>query len=87
MKQSIFLFAMAFVVPWSGITCHCAETVSCRRLPLTEYRNKMKAGWIGQIVGVSWGGPTEFKWQDKIIPADKMPVWKPEMINDAFGQD
>lgn len=58
-----------------------------RRLPLREYRDKMKAGWVGQIVGVAWGAPTEFKWQDQIIPADKMPVWKPGMINDAFGQD
>ncbi|HOY57359.1 MAG TPA: hypothetical protein PK640_04370, partial [Verrucomicrobiota bacterium] len=57
------------------------------RLPVKEYRDKMKGGWIGQIVGVSWGGPTEFKWQDKTIPADQMPAWRPSMINDAFGQD
>jgi len=60
---------------------------SYRRLPVKEYRDKMKAGWIGQIVGVAWGAPTEFKWKDQIIPADKMPVWKPEMINHAFDQD
>jgi len=87
MKLSVFFIAMAFVAPWFDITSHSAETVSYRKLTLTEYRNRMKAGWIGQIVGVSWGGPTEFKWQDKIIPEDKMPVWKPQMINDAFGQD
>ena len=58
-----------------------------RRLPAAEYRNKMKAGWIGQIAGVSLGAPTEFKWKDQIIPAEKMPAWKPEMINHAFGQD
>jgi hypothetical protein len=58
-----------------------------RRLPVKEYRDKMKGGWIGQIAGVSWGAPTEFKWRDQIIPADKMPKWQPAMINDAFGQD
>ena len=52
-----------------------------RRLSLKEYRDKMKGGWIGQIAGVSWGAPTEFKWKDQIIPADKMPKWKPSMIN------
>ncbi len=57
------------------------------RLPVREYRDRMKAGWIGQIAGVAWGGPTEFKWKDQRIPADKMPSWRPEMINDAFGQD
>ncbi len=57
------------------------------RLPVQEYRDKMKGAWIGQIAGVSWGAPTEFKWKDQIIPEDKMPKWKPSMINDAFGQD
>lgn len=58
-----------------------------KKISIKEYRDRMKAGWIGQIVGVSWGAPTEFKWKDQIIPADKMPQWKPQMINDAFGQD
>lgn len=58
-----------------------------RRLPLAEYRDKMKAGWIGQMAGVAWGAPTEFKWKDAIIPADKLPAWKPAMINDSFTQD
>ena len=47
----------------------------------------MKGGWIGQMVGVSWGFPTEFKFNGKIIPAEKVPQWKPEMVNDAFDQD
>ena len=55
------------------------------RLPVKEYRDRMKAGWIGQIAGVALGGPTEFKWKDKIIPADAVPKWQPKMINDAFG--
>ena len=64
-----------------------AKATEFRRLSLTEYRDKMKAGWVGQIAGVTWGAPTEFKFKDQIIPADKVPVWKPAMINDAFGQD
>jgi hypothetical protein len=58
-----------------------------RRLAVREYRDKMKGGWIGQIVGVSWGAPTEFRWKDQIIPEADMPKWAPKMINDAFGQD
>ena len=57
-----------------------------RRLAVSEYVDKMKAGWIGQMAGVGWGGPTEFKWKGEIIPEDKMPKWKPEMIN-QFHQD
>ncbi|MDR1859556.1 MAG: ADP-ribosylglycohydrolase family protein [Bacteroidales bacterium] len=65
----------------------CVSTDSYRRIAVKEYRDRMKAGWLGQIVGVCWGGPTEFRWQAAIIPDSAMPVWKPEMINDAFGQD
>ena len=64
-----------------------AHAAEFRRLSVKEYRDKMKAGWIGQIAGVCWGAPTEFKFQDKIIPEDKVPKWTPEMINNAFGQD
>ena len=58
-----------------------------RRLSLDDYRDKMQGGWIGQIAGVCFGAPTEFKWNDKIIPMEALPVWRPEMINNAFNQD
>jgi hypothetical protein len=59
---------------------------SVRRLPVREYRDKMTAGWIGQILGVSWGAPTEGQYR-QIMPADKMPPFRDTLINDAFGQD
>ncbi|MCX6889958.1 MAG: ADP-ribosylglycohydrolase family protein [Verrucomicrobia bacterium] len=77
----------------------CAQSFTCRlgaapkaaieyrRLSLAEYRDKMKAGWVGQMAGVTWGAPTEFKFKDQIVPLDKVPVWKPSLINDAFKQD
>ena len=57
-----------------------------RRLPVDEYLDKMKGGWIGQMAGVGWGEPTEFKWLGQIIPEDKVPKWRPELIN-MFHQD
>jgi hypothetical protein len=79
---------------WVGIgitllaaSVQAAPPTQERRLSVSEYRDKMKAGWIGQIAGVSWGATTEFKWRSKIIPDDMMPKWQPRMINDAFGQD
>lgn len=67
----------------------CSTTTdqkSFRRLPLNEYIDKMKGGWVGQMVGVGWGGPTEFRFQGIIIPEDRMPVWKPSLVN-QFNQD
>ena len=57
-----------------------------RRLPVKEYRDKMKAGWIGQIIGVSWGAPTEGRFR-QIMPEKDMPPFRDTLVNDAFGQD
>jgi len=87
-KQVCFWILAGVVCTMTILSVSCTDNkVQYRRLPVKEYRDKMKAGWIGQIAGVSWGAPTEFKWKDQIIPLADMPVWKPEMINNAFGQD
>lgn len=86
MKKIVFflLFCVANIV---GISALPAQDPNYRTISLAEYRDKMKAGWIGQIAGVSRGAPTEFKWGDKIIPENDVPKWTPGMINDAFDQD
>lgn len=63
-----------------------ASAQQFRRLSLDDYRDKMAGGWIGQMAGVGWGGPTEFKWKGEIIPLDKIPKWEPKMVN-QFHQD
>jgi hypothetical protein len=63
-----------------------AQGEEVRRLPVDEYVDKMQAGWIGQMAGVGFGDPTEFRWPGEIIPEDKMPAWEPGLIN-QFSQD
>ncbi len=57
-----------------------------RRLPVAEYVDRMKAGWVGQMAGVGWGGPTEFKVRGRIMDASQVPRWHPGRVN-QFGQD
>ncbi|MGE5294206.1 MAG: ADP-ribosylglycohydrolase family protein [Solirubrobacterales bacterium] len=57
-----------------------------RQISVEQYVDKMKAGWIGQMAGVGWGGSTEFQYKGAIIPQDKMPQWEPALIN-QFQQD
>ncbi len=64
-----------------------ARAEKSRRISVEEFRDQMKGGWVGQMAGVTWGAPTEFKFKDQIIPTNKVPAWKPAMINDAFNQD
>ena len=69
-----------------GALRHQALSQEVRRLSWDDYRDRMTAAWIGQMAGVGWGAPTEFKCKGEIIPADKMPAWKPAMVN-QFQQD
>ena len=82
----IVLAFLLIVLPFIAVSSTVGGN-AVRRLPVAVYRDKMKAAWVGQMVGVAWGGPTEFRYQDRIIPEDEMPQWKPERINDAFAQD
>jgi hypothetical protein len=58
-----------------------------RRLPVEVYRQKMTAGWLGQMIGVSLGAPTEFRYLGHIMPGDAVPEYYPGIANKAFSQD
>lgn len=65
----------------------CSSKDDFRRISVEAYRSKMKAGWLGQMAGVGWGAPTEFKFNGRIIPGDKVPAWEPGMINQQYQDD
>ncbi len=76
------------LAPANGVLVPEKETATeYIRIPMLTYRDKMMAGWIGQMVGVSWGFPVEFQYLGEIIPEKDVPQWQPEMINNAFEQD
>ena len=76
------IFALVALVLATAV--HAGE----RRLALDDFRDRMKGGWVGQMVGVAWGMPTEFKFNDVMIPADKVPVWSSDMpLKMAYNND
>jgi len=82
--KKITFFSLLFLI---AILYSCTSgKIKYRKISADDYMDKVKAGWIGQMVGVGLGGPTEFNWEGEIIPEDKIPVWKPEMVN-QFHQD
>jgi hypothetical protein len=81
-KNNLWLLMVCLIILNAG----CAHRTEYRQITVREYLDKMKGGWIGQMAGVGWGAPTEFKWTGEIIPADSVPAWTPKMTN-QFGQD
>ena len=70
-----------------GVAAAFGAGAAERTLTMEAFRDKMEGAWLGQSVGVAYGAPTEFSHSGKLIPADKMPKWKPEMVNGTFCQD
>lgn len=76
------------------LACAVSGTVQCppeadvefRVLRASDYSDRMMAAWIGQMVGVGWGAPTEFKYLGRIIPEEEFPAWTPALVN-QFEQD
>ncbi len=85
MQKRMHFFSITALLLFVILSCESPKSHE-RHLKVSEYLDKMKAGWIGQMVGVGFGGPTEFHWQGKIIPQDSLPVWKPDIVN-QFQQD
>lgn len=56
-------------------------------MSLNELQDRIEGGWAGQMVGVSFGEPTEFRYLERIIEPDELPEWSPEMVTSALAQD
>ena len=57
------------------------------QIDLDSFRDKLKGGWYGQMVGVSWGLPTEFVYQGEIIPESEVPNWASWRFNVVYNED
>lgn len=56
-----------------------------RKIGLVLLEDKIRGGWAGQMIGVSYGAPTEFRSNGKIIEG-KLP-WTPERVTNSIKQD
>ena len=69
--------------------CACGDSPGAghERITIEELRDKIAGGWAGQMIGVSFGGPTEFRHRESIIPESELPEWDPEKVRDSIRQD
>ena len=61
------------------------QSENYKTISVDELRNKIAGGWAGKMVGVSYGGPTEFGYNGVIN--DKPIDWKPESLKRSMGED
>jgi ADP-ribosylglycohydrolase len=63
----------------------CSSRAPERRLSRATLADKVRGGWAGQMVGVSFGAPTEFKSEGKIFEGTL--AWTPDRVENAIHQD
>ena len=74
------LFAAALLI----VSHHAAGETA--RLSREQYVDKCKGAWAGQMIGVCYGAPYEFRSNGKPITEPLAP-WTPDRIKGAIGQD
>jgi hypothetical protein len=75
----IFAFAVAVTA------CMVAQSQEVR-LSKERYLDKCKGAWAGQMIGVCFGAPYEFRSNGKPI-LDPLKPWTPERVKGAIDQD
>lgn len=86
MKSRDIFLILLFVFVQTGLFAQTEGTGMYRLLSASEYEERMTAAWIGQMVGVGWGVPTEFKFNGVMVPEKEFPRWTPETVN-QFQED
>lgn len=77
--------AKAKVVTAKEATAAHAQAQESRELKLSVLEDKIRGGLAGQMVGVSYGEPTEFRAQGEIY--DKEIRWKQTYVRRSINQD
>jgi hypothetical protein len=53
-------------------------------LTRTELLDKIKGGWAGQVIGCTFGGPTEFRYQGAMIQDYQTIPWDVSLVAVTF---
>jgi hypothetical protein len=68
-----------------GLSAAVAVAGPAQRLSRAALLDKIRGGWAGQMIGVSYGAPTEFRSNGKI--GDWELTWAPDRVSNAIDQD
>ena len=75
MKQIIFMILVAIMAACSTKPTNEKNHSLKTSLTKTELQDKIKGGWAGQVIGCTYGGPTEFRYNGIMIPDSVVIPW------------
>lgn len=71
--QIVFVLCMLGLIAVIAVP----QSQQFRKISLDDLRDKIEGGWAGQMIGVSYGAPTEFRHLEEILSPEDLPacVW------------
>jgi hypothetical protein len=87
--------ALTMMKKYLVLLLHCLLTASLcaqqkspapARITLSRelLKDKIKGGWAGQTIGVTFGGPYEFRFQGSFIQPEQNLHWKPGYVKESM---
>ncbi len=77
--KNLFLFLSAWFVAIAALAQPTKNSIPAKAQTLTlskaALQDKIKGGWAGQTIGVTFGGPTEFRFQGSMIQDYQKIPW------------
>ncbi len=80
--RSRYLILMSVLLTILSYSCSRQEF---RTISVDVLRDKIKGGWAGKMIGVSYGGPTEFIY-NSVINEDVIK-WNPASVKNSIWED
>jgi len=80
----ILIVIACLILSFALMSCG-ANQDEYRTISVEELKNKIAGGWAGKMIGVSYGGPTEFRYNG-VINEDPID-WNPESLRRSMGED
>ncbi len=70
----------------TAVIALCPLLANARTVEISEevMLDKVKGGWVGQVLGCTYGGPTEFGWNGTWIQQSVPLRWDGEMMLEAY---
>ena len=75
MKKLIFFLFIFLIVSCTTKLAGDKKSELKTALAKSELHDKIKGGWAGQVIGCTYGGPTEFRYKGVMIPDSIQIPW------------
>lgn len=82
MRRYVFALALLSLATFGG----SGSCQGFRQIDLEMLQDKLRGAWAGQMIGVSYGAPYEFRYQGCMME-DPIRDWDPSFVDNSIQQD